>query len=180
MVDSTVAVLGLQINEQRMQKGLARQLYDAVYEDDIGLVRALVRQGADPTGDGENMETSPLRCAIWYGRVRILDLLYTLGGNMNSTVFLHGQSLLLSDYAAWCNSGRTLRCILEHGGRYTEHAKRFHGMQTIIACYEGRVDRARFAVSALLSRATKRHWGRDIARLLARLVWGSRRRDCWE
>jgi len=44
-----------------------------------------------------------------------------------------------------------------------------------------RIECATLAAPALLSRGSKRHWGRDIARILARLVWCTRRWDAaWD
>lgn len=163
-----------------MSEGLDVKLEIAIGSNNVKLVRDLLKQKADPSGDGTR--SSPLRHATWNGQVHIVHMLCTAGADLNQKISYGGSLHWLADFAAYCNSEDILRYVLEHGAHYDNPAGQFKNTKAIFAQYEGRVVRCRHATTMLLSKQLRMRFGvpRDVAKLVARMVWSTRRRECWE
>ena len=100
--------------KQRQQKKLSRRLFGAIVVGDTGVVRAVLRAGADP-GRSDSEGTTPLYAASVNGEAAIVRLLLAAGafpGVESSGIGAEGLPLCAA--ACWGHA-ETVRALLAHG-----------------------------------------------------------------
>jgi len=95
-----------------------------------------------------------------------------------------GHTIPLLEFALMHGQWQCAECLFEWGLPCNfllqpELASR-DSVALMCARFNARVKGATLAASALMSRASRRHWTRDVARILARMVWRTRRTAVWE
>jgi len=126
---------------------------------------------------------TPLRYAVRHWNLAAVQLFCRMGADINE-VIVYGRDgpLYLMDYASvWRRCATVMAYLFERGARYNPQiSDRTEYAQKLLARLERRVAKARLAVVVLLSHTIRHYWGRDIAGILARLVWWTRRWPCWD
>jgi len=168
-----------------------------VHEHNVSEARRHLSAGANPCWDPEppSLELSVVYTAVDWGDVRFLRIVHAYWSRID--VLPSAEHYPLLDFALREEQWESAECLMELGLSY-KHLKNgdksqlplhyFYGkgldarLKLALLCsrFDARVERATLAASALLSRASRRHWGRDVARILARMVWGARRGSVWE
>jgi ankyrin repeat protein len=92
--------------------GFGSKLHKAVAANDVNLVQALLRSGAD-VNVRDNHGLTPLFEAAWYGYEKVARLLLDDGANVNARGEFGGQTSL--HFAARKGFQEVVRLLLDHG-----------------------------------------------------------------
>ena len=100
--------------KQRRQKKLSRRLFGATAVGDAGVVRAVLRAGADP-GRADSEDTTPLYAASVNGEAAIVRLLLEAGALPDTeSSGIGAEGLPLCAAACWGHTD-AVRELLAHG-----------------------------------------------------------------
>lgn len=166
-------------------------------DDDLALVEAIwmgdcetiVRMAVNPH---KRIKTSLLgmvtqiRYAIHCHHLPLVQLFHRMGADLEEQIMVtwgDRKVAYLLDYATWWDTNYEIVAYLwEHGARYDPTYGRSGRFAKLMESYEARITAARQATTILLSKQLRMQLRvpRDVMNLVARVVWSTRRLECWE
>ena len=141
--------------QQRSADSSASALHWAAYNDDLGAVRRLLAEGADPNAVNR-FGVTPLHEAATVGNAEMLKALLEAGGDANAS-FGEGETVLMT--AARTGDAESVRLLLEHGADVDAH-ERWHGQTALMwAAIENHADIVQLLIDAGadVGRASTKH-----------------------
>jgi ankyrin repeat protein len=141
--------------QQRSADTSASALHWAAYNDDLGAVRRLLAEGADPNATNR-FGVTPLHEAATVGNAAMLKALLEAGGDANAS-FGEGETVLMT--AARTGDVDSVRLLLEHGADVDAY-ERWHGQTAMMwAAIENHADVVQLLIDAgaEVDRASTKH-----------------------
>ena len=141
--------------QQRSADTSASALHWAAYNDDLGAVRRLLAEGANPNAVNR-FGVTPLHEAATVGNAAMLKALLEAGGDANAA-FGEGETVLMT--AARTGDADSVRLLLEHGADVDAH-ERWHGQTALMwAAIENHADVVQLLIDAgaEVDRASTKH-----------------------
>ena|SRR5688572_24677706 len=141
--------------QQRSADTSASALHWAAYNNDLGAVRRLLDEGADPNAVNR-FGVTPLHEAATVANAAMLKALLEAGGDANAS-FGEGETVLMT--AARTGDAASVRLLLEHGADADAY-ERWHGQTALMwAAIENHADVVQLLVDAgaEVDRASTKH-----------------------
>jgi len=135
----------------------ASALHWAAYNDDLGAVRRLLAEGADPNA-ANRFGVTPLHEAATVGNAAMLEALLEAGGDANAK-FGEGETVLMT--AARAGNAESVRALLAHGADVDAY-EHWHGQTALMwAAIENHADIVQMLIdagAAVNARSTMHDW----------------------
>ena len=141
--------------QQRSADTSASALHWAAYNDDLGAVRRLLAEGADPNA-ANRFGVTPLHEAATVRNAAMLKALLDAGADANAS-FGEGETVLMT--AARTGDAESVRLLLEHGADVDAY-ERWHGQTALMwAAIENHADVVQLLIDAgaEVDRASTKH-----------------------
>jgi ankyrin repeat protein len=133
----------------------ASALHWAAHDSDLGAVRRLLAEGADPNL-ANRFGVTPLHEAATVGNAELLELMLDAGGNANAA-FGEGETVLMT--AARTGDLESVKALIAHGGK-VDATEQWHGQTALMwAAIENHADvvQALIEAGAEVDRASTKH-----------------------
>ena len=133
----------------------ASALHWAAYDNDLGAVRRLLAEGADPNAMNR-FGVTPLHEAATVGNAEMLKAMLEAGGNANAA-FGEGETVLMT--AARAGNAESVRLLLAHGAD-VDASENWHGQTALMwAAMENHADIVQLLIDAgaEVQRASTKH-----------------------
>jgi ankyrin repeat protein len=143
------------VAQQRSADTSASALHWAAYNNDLGAVRRLLAEGADPNA-ANRFGVTPLHEAATVGNADMLKALLEAGGDANAS-YGEGETVLMT--AARTGDAASVRLLLEHSAA-VDAFEQWHGQTALMwAAIENHADVVQLLIDAgaEVDRASKKH-----------------------
>ena len=143
--------------QQRSADTSASALHWAAYDNDLGAVRRLLAEGADPNA-ANRFGVTPLHEAATVGNAEMLKAMLEAGGDANAA-FGEGETVLMT--AARAGNAESVRLLLAHGAD-VDASEHWHGQTALMwAAMENHADVVQILIDAgadVLARSKVHDW----------------------